>query len=464
MKKLTLLVVAMLIGLAAQAWTIHFTNPENWETVNIYSWSGDGDSAVLFTGSWPGSTMTHTGDVWTYEYTGDLTGMPEHLIFNNGSGSQTSNLTFVANETYDMQGLASVPTVEYTAYYQNTHDWSEVYGYVYVDDQPVGASWPGQKLEADGNGLYVLNSSIHQGLTATVIFNNGSGEETGHFTLVNGATYDYEGNLADPTKTYTVYFDNAGKWDDVYVYTWQPEVATYPGVKLEADSNGLYVWNYESRTAPSFAGIQFNNGKSGDYLMQSLDFKFEEGKTYTYTHPERFFLMGTINGWNLDNPVVMTAVEGKPGDYSAVISDPGDDSGTILFRIFEDYETGGVQGNDRWNVLQYGAAQDDGDNISVNFGTKGAVTEDVVKGKGCWSFSKSELAGEDLTVNFHLNTMKVIFGKAQSVKDVETGVRVIEAADETPVYFNLQGVRIMNPDKGLYIRVVAGKAEKVIIR
>lgn len=46
---------------------------------------------------------------------------------------------------------------------------------------------------------------------------------------------------------------------------------------------------------------------------------------------------------------------------------------------------------------------------------------------------------------------------------VPTGVEGIEAADDAEaVYFNLQGVSIAKPEKGAYIRVINGKAQKVI--
>ena len=46
---------------------------------------------------------------------------------------------------------------------------------------------------------------------------------------------------------------------------------------------------------------------------------------------------------------------------------------------------------------------------------------------------------------------------------VATGVDEINAADASEVvYFNLQGVRVANPENGTYIRVTNGKADKVM--
>jgi|GEM_PF-1827683 len=48
---------------------------------------------------------------------------------------------------------------------------------------------------------------------------------------------------------------------------------------------------------------------------------------------------------------------------------------------------------------------------------------------------------------------------------IETGIDDIEAADNAPVeYFNLQGVRVANPENGLYIRRQGNKVTKVIVK
>ena len=46
--------------------------------------------------------------------------------------------------------------------------------------------------------------------------------------------------------------------------------------------------------------------------------------------------------------------------------------------------------------------------------------------------------------------------------DGSTGINTIDAEEGDSVYFNLQGQRVANPEKGIYIRVVNGKAQKVV--
>ncbi|MGN0236844.1 MAG: hypothetical protein ACI4AK_01970 [Lepagella sp.] len=49
-----------------------------------------------------------------------------------------------------------------------------------------------------------------------------------------------------------------------------------------------------------------------------------------------------------------------------------------------------------------------------------------------------------------------------SIEDVTTGVSDILEDDAEEVFYNLQGVRVVNPDKGIYIRVKGNKTEKIL--
>ena len=46
--------------------------------------------------------------------------------------------------------------------------------------------------------------------------------------------------------------------------------------------------------------------------------------------------------------------------------------------------------------------------------------------------------------------------------DGTTGISAIEAEEGEAISFNLQGQRIDNPDKGIFIRVVNGNVRKVV--
>ena len=69
-----------------------------WNAVYIYAWTGD----TQYTGAWPGTPMTLASgesSIYTYELTTEAT----NVIFNNGSGVQTSNLIVPSYDTgYNM--------------------------------------------------------------------------------------------------------------------------------------------------------------------------------------------------------------------------------------------------------------------------------------------------------------------------------------------------------------------------
>lgn len=82
------------------------------------------------------------------------------------------------------------------------------------------------------------------------------------------------------------------------------------------------------------------------------------------------------------------------------------------------------------------------------------------------------IATNETGTTFVLKTKAVhtATGTASSVNSKEitisipTGVNEIEAAEADALYFNLQGVRVVNPENGTYIRVTNGKANKVIVK
>lgn len=69
-------------------------------------------------------------------------------------------------------------------------------------------------------------------------------------------------------------------------------------------------------------------------------------------------------------------------------------------------------------------------------------------------------------LSFNVYNGATIVSVVAKIKDSETGIADIEVNDsDAPVeFFNLQGVRVENPESGLYIRRQGNKVSKVIIR
>lgn len=75
-------------------------------------------------------------------------------------------------------------------------------------------------------------------------------------------------------------------------------------------------------------------------------------------------------------------------------------------------------------------------------------------------------SGQELTIYFYCayNGGNATYNSfTYTVGSVQTGVEGVAAEDGEAQYFTLQGVKVANPDKGLFIKVQNGKATKVIL-
>ena len=66
-------------------------------------------------------------------------------------------------------------------------------------------------------------------------------------------------------------------------------------------------------------------------------------------------------------------------------------------------------------------------------------------------------AVKDVTITLDLEAETITIAKSAGISGVEV------AEDAPAVYYNLQGVRVANPEKGLFIQVKGGKAAKVVL-
>ena len=103
-----------------------------------------------------------------------------------------------------------------------------------------------------------------------------------------------------------------------------------------------------------------------------------------------------------------------------------------------------IGGNDSWNALQ------------LVGNTLTATTTATYE------------AGEQGTIEFYrayaLGAFSYPISYVVGTNNLPTVVVDLEAADEAPAeYYTIQGIRVANPEHGLYIRVQNGKATKVIL-
>lgn len=91
---------------------VYFAAPTSWTTVKTWVWNSNlGDDNNYTGGNWPGEDCVKTSkkyngmSIWMWEYKGDKTDMPTHIIFNNGSGEQTDDLEYQNGKCYDFNGV-----------------------------------------------------------------------------------------------------------------------------------------------------------------------------------------------------------------------------------------------------------------------------------------------------------------------------------------------------------------------
>ena len=164
-----------------------------------------------------------------------------------------------------------------------------------------------------------------------------------------------------------------------------------------------------------------------DSEVASLDFTVSTGITI-YVKKEAPFTVNYIYAW----------VKTSEGNKNITAAWPGDN---FQGEVVEDGKT----------FLVY-TFSTDYTNINLVFsqGDKQPQTVDV---EGVKYSSTFEISSDKDGSKYKVNSIKT------------TGIESIaEDAEVAPEYFNLQGVKIANPENGLYIKRIGNKAEKVYIR
>lgn len=182
MKKFTLVALFAVMTVMANAVTVYFHNAENWSKVNAYAWKGSGTTIL---GDWPGTQMTAVdGQAGWFQI--DVKDA-EKVIFNNGSGKQTNDLTVNAAKPYykdngwaDSFGGEAV-VIKNKIYFKNNDGWSKVNAYAWNGIST--GSWPGAAMTpvAGQDGWYEIEV-IGDIDGASIIFNDGT-KQTDDLTI-----------------------------------------------------------------------------------------------------------------------------------------------------------------------------------------------------------------------------------------------------------------------------------------
>ena len=194
---------------------------------------------------------------------------------------------FFAALVYSLSMLAASETV----YFVNANSWTGTIKAHLWGGTAASTSWNGNTMTKEAEqmaGFDVYSYTAEAGHYANVIFNNGSAQ-TADLTWTAGKYYVKDGwytkdealaKLDQPIEYETVYFVDAYKWGSVNIYTWTPEVKTWPGQAMTKEAEqiaGYDVYSYTVEKGTSFGGMNFN---CNDDSKKTGDLQWTAGKYY----------------------------------------------------------------------------------------------------------------------------------------------------------------------------------------
>ena len=174
-------------------------------------------------------------------------------------------------------------------------------------------------------------------------------------------------------------------------------------------------------------------------------------------YPETLYVHGTLLDANWDPAKGYELEKQSEGVFAGTITVVATGTGSFAFN-----EKNGSASNDNeenWDIInsgrRYGAASG---SSSVTSGSEVSIVKDTTQNPT--NFTVTIPAGETsvtVPVLVDLNAMTLtINGEVTGIEEV--GVDAGEA-----VYYNLQGVKVANPENGIFIKKQAGKTTKVIL-
>jgi len=366
-------------------------------------------------------------------------------------------------------GGGDIPVGEsFNVYYDNSvSKWTTPYIHYWGASE---STWPGvamTKVEGD-----VWTYKVPAGTTG-ILFNAGDGDatKTSDFVAVANGLYNqsgqngtYGGGDIPVGNPFTVYYDNTSTaWPTPYIHYWGASESTWPGVAMtKVEGN---IWSY---TVPAgTTGILFNAGdgdatKTDDFVAVPNGLYTHDGQNGTYVggsggdeFPTKLYMVGTINGGEWETSKGLLPDEAAEGVYTynnVTVEDAGEGFGylTFLTNLDElDGEWNGANQGDRYGAPAADTPLELGGSAPVR---KYAYMVDAMAAES-W---KIPVGKYNVVVN--LKDMLITLSGATGSVTVE-----IEQV-ETPIYFNMQGVRVAEPGAGIYIVRRGNNLTKQVIR
>lgn len=267
-------------------------------------------------------------------------------------------------------------------------------------------------------------------------------------TQYGNATYSLVDDLGSSAQSLLVY---RGYYLDGDKFTAENQIARGAYVVVSGD---LVNFNgtYEFTTGSKIVSYTDPSGEIPD--VPTPEKPSGNSVTFDFTDPSSLgFNVGSATEYELTGESITSGI--------VTISFESASSASTKLRLFSS--------NGNWTMRFY---KDTSFTVSVAEGNvlTGIEFDGSNLGKD-WSYSNGSLNESTWTPSGMINTVtigKTATGNNPAIKTLtvyytdEAGVDGVIADDTEAVYFNLQGVRVLNPDRGIFVKVANGKATKVI--
>ena len=267
---------------------IYFVNVQNWAAVKIYTWT----PAIA---EWPGVAMTKEADQIggydVYSYKADKGSVFAGMLFNNGNGTQTDDLTwtpgeyFVKDKWYTKEAAIEklggttvlLPTValagDMNAWSTTTHELmaAEDQKTASITAQLAADSTYAFKMVVDGAWLGNLGTMTRDNCTDWIFEALDGAETNAHITA--DVAGDYIFTWTYETKTLTVTYPAAGEEpEDTTIVTPEPEPTVV--YTVAGQPAALFGTEWDAANAANNMTLQAD----GTYKWEKADVELEAGK------------------------------------------------------------------------------------------------------------------------------------------------------------------------------------------
>ena len=403
-----------------------------------------------------GTTTTGTTANWVAGEAGNYTVKVACVDSNSqelGSTEQTLKVTAITSEWGIYLDKASTKWTN-----ANLYTWD-------ANNTTYTGTWPGNAMGVTTvNGTEYYYSLIRNAKTINLIFNNGT-EQTVDITGISGESFfklttkngegkwqvekveNSTGGGEEEEETETLVFNvtvPAGT-ENCYIVGSFNEWGKFVAMEKAGDNNFTVSidnlkksevkykytcgegWDYVEMHADKVTDVQDRSYTANDVVAA-----WKSTPSTTVTYPEKVYIVGHDNAWDPAKPL---EISGTDGVYTI-------DNVTFVNTGFKMSTQKGS-----WDAF----------NAGVLYVQNAIVNEEATITKGSSDDSKISATGTfNLTIDLVNMTFLAIDPLTVAIEEVAT--------DNAPIeYYNLQGVKVANPENGIFIKKQGSKTTKVVL-